>query len=519
MSYYAPDGERWFAYYKTQKELFDFFKNARSKAYAKGYSVVEEGRLRDLDRATKVEDVIPTTYPDFNELNEYIESFNEYSVKIDSGGSFEKQRLKLSEDKRFLFSFSLASKGLIRIPEYFSEEIAKKYPDMFNSSGKEASDETMVAGVVNPNLVQNFPLPNGKQFFFIKIENVEYALRQQQKGTGKMLEINPSANLIEGEDGMFFTDPSTFGDFSLKFSSSFKKSYIELPKKGGKGRYVDLYIPYDMMNSELNLRLTSSIPLLLASQYFQKAGIQTRINIMRPIFTKKTGTSSIFAIPIKDFNDPLDFNKLAVLRGISKVGGVMTDANGFNVQFSKNEEQKKRSSINTNKAYASDLMYDNEIALQEEFGRYKNWFYEEVKEGRIKSQLVDKSLMLTFSTQGILSADVNNLISNPNGSTSLKVKNNFFEILDTVDLYYNQNLGKVVKRIKERFEENNRNRISNPRSSVKEYMLYLAGKLYRDFIPDSGLYASSQEEIEESSKKYNMLLKRLKVEFEKLGLL
>ncbi len=516
-SIYPPDGKRWFSYFKSPKDLFDKFKNSFQEATSRGYNITRREELRDLERATNPSDVFPNTYPDFDELNSYIEKFNEYSAKIDSGGAFEKQRLKLSEDKRFLFSFALASKGLVRLPEYYNEEIAKKFPQMFNLVGKNASDETMVAGVVDINLVQNFKLPDGKNFFFIKIDDVEYTLRQQQKGTAKMLEINPSAKLVEGDDGMFFTDPTTFEGFSLKFSSSFKKSYIEIPKSGGKGRYVDLYIPFDMANSELDLRLTSSIPLLLAAKYFQEARIKTRINIMRPIITKGRPVSSIMAIPIKDFNDPIDFNQLGVLRGIYDSGKQFTNANAF-IQQVENNKNSTSSTIDQNRAYASVLLYDSESGLQSEFARYKNWFRKEVKEGRIKSQLVDKPLMLTFSTEDILSADINDLINLPNSITAKKVRENFFEILDIVDLYYNKNLSKVVKRIKDRFEENSRNGISNTKN-LKDYIIGLAGKLYRDFEPAVGLYASSQEELDDSSKKYNDLLKKLKVQFEKLGIL
>lgn len=516
-SIYDPYGERWFSYFKSPKDLFDKYKIARQEARSLGYNITRQDEIRNLDRASNVSDVFPATYPDFTELNQYIEQFNEYSAKIDSGGAFEKERLRLSEDKRFLFSFALASKGLIRIPEYYSEDVAKKFPKMFNSVGKGATDETMVAGVVDINMVQSFPLPNGKPFFFVKIEDFEYPLRQQQKGTAKMLEINSSATLIEGDDGMFYTDPTTFKDFSLKFSSSFKKSYIEIPKSGGKGRYVDLYIPFDMYNDDLNLRLTSCIPLLLASKYFQEARIKVRINIMRPIITKGRPVSSIMAIPIKDFNDPIDFNQLAVLRGIYNVGKNFTTANALIQQVEKNKKRGNRQ-VDMARAYASELLYDQEIALQNEFARYKNWFRNEVKEGRIKSQLVDKPLMLTFSTEGILSASINNLLSSPKGSTASKVRNNFFEILDVVDLYYNKNISKVVKRIKERFEENDKNRISNP-NTLKNYLLGLAGKLYRDLEPTDGMYASTKEELDDASKKYNDLLKKLKVQFEKFGIL
>lgn len=515
-------GKRWFSYFKSPKDLFDAFKKAYADKEAKKYFVADtDTGYERLINSQTIEDAIPATYPNFNNLNAYIEKFNEYSAKIDSGGAFEKQRLKLSEDKRFLFSFSLASKGLVRVPEYFSEDIAKKFPTMFNSVGKQATDETMVAGVVDVNLVQNFPMPNGKQFFFIKINGVEYSLRQQQKGTAKMLQINPSAKLVEGEDGMFYTDPSTFGDFSLTFSSSFKKSYIEIPKSGGKGRYVDLYLPFDMANSDLDRRLTSCVPLLLAAKYFQEARIKTRINIMRPILTQGKLTSSIVSIVVKDFNDPIDFNKLAVLRGIfNPVGRVITEANGFiqNVEDRNRGVVPQKENIYIYDAYADVLMYDDEYLLQSEFARYKNWFRNEVKEGNIKSQLVDKPLMLTFSTEGVLNAEINKLINDPKGYTANKVRNNFFEILDTVDLYYNQNVGKVVKRIKERFEKNKLEGFENPRD-FKDYMIYLAGKLYRDFEPTIGTYASTQEEIDEATKKYNILLKKFKVEFEKLGVL
>jgi len=501
-----------FSYYESIDALFAQLENVKQQGTAQGI---------DMTSNRYIQSDIPSIYPETDKLVEYIDNYQAFRDKIDSGGSFKKQRLKLSEDKRFLFSFSLASKGLIRVAEYFNEEIAQKFPLMFNSSGKEKDDKTMVAGVVNIEQVQSIKLANGQNKFFIQLEK-EYPLRQQQKGTAKMLEIHPTATLMQTGDGMLYTEPSFYNDFSLVFSSTFKKSYIEMPKRGGSARAVDIYIPFDMVTSELGRRILPALPLILATEYLTQAKIKVRLNITRPIVARdaKGAMVSIIGFPIKDFSDPLDWNKLAILRGISKSGKVATEVNAFinnfnqgNIVIDTLSRGKVTRRINNDGAYAGvSLLYDDEKELQEEFGRYKNWFRKEVQEGRIKSKLVDKPLMITFSTEDLLGQpfDIANFENYPDAI--LKIQNKFFEILDSVDIFYNPKEGDVAKRILKRFEDNN---LSS--TLAKNYVQKLIGRMYKDYEPRSGEYASTPEELEKADEKYRMKTTKMAQAFKSLG--
>jgi len=507
---YDPNNQRWFAFYRDIDELITKFKNV-TQGYGK--------RLQSSWNDARIQSAMPAVYQKTQQLTEVVEKFNEYKQKIDSGGAFKKTRIKISEDKRFTFSFALASKGLIRLPEYYNEEIAKKYPTLFNSTGQAATDETMVTGVVDINQVQSKPLKQGT-YFYIMIDNVEYALRQQQKGTGRMLELNPMAILLEAEDGMYYTMPSFFGDFSLSFSSTFKKSYLEMPKEGGEGRAVDIYVPYDMITG-LSNRITPSVPLLLATEYFTQAKIKVRLNIMRPISIRSLNhgyVTSIVAITVKDFNDPIDWNKIAVLRGEYSAGEAITEMNAAIFAVDK-KEMSGNELANYRNAYASSnvdgqILYNFGDELDREFGRFKNFLRQEVNEGRIKTKLVEKPLMIVFSTEGLLGEEFDqNIIDNPNDPRSILIRKNFNEMLDMVDIFYNTKIGEVVKRVAKRFEEQGLSTIE-----LKNYLYRLVAKLYRDLEPRSGVYASSKEDLEKADANYKETIAKLEREFQKRGI-
>ena len=270
--------------------------------------------------------------------------------------------------------------------------------------------------------------------------------------------------------------------------------------------------------------MASAVPLILASEFFNLAKIKTRINILRAITTdgKQYGpdVSSIVAITIKDFDDPLDWNKIAVLRALGTANSAVTQANGYI-----NREKNKAYTIETGSSGgqtiigaegssgANILMYDNEVMLHEEFGRYKNWFRDEVKNGNIKTKLVEKPLMMVIGTQGLLRENFSSAIKNPNGPTDTKIKAKFFELLDATDLHYNEKTGEVIKRIITRYEKEGK----QP-SNVKSYVINLLGKVYKDYEPSSGPYISTPEEQAKANDEYKEKLKKVGAEFQKLGI-
>jgi hypothetical protein len=291
-----------------------------------------------------------------------------------------------------------------------------------------------------------------------------------------------------------------------------------MPKAGGNAKAVDIYIPLDWVSTRPEIRITSAIPLLLAYEFLNKARIKVRISVIRPIVAKfqKTAnsrseySSSIVGIVVKDYTDPMDWNKIANGRANSSLLSSLTIANA--------QLRMEENNLDSLNSAASYLMYDNEQMLQNEFARYKNFLYEQVEKGKVKSKLVPKALMMTFSTEGLLEETFDQSIvdAKMNGTQNRNlelIESNFFEILDTQDIYFNSKPQEVVKRIWTRFQ--NQGKSSR---DLKNYVNRLLGKMYRDFVPKGGQYESSPEEIDKSNKDYTEKLNQYAKAYQNLGI-
>ena len=93
------------------------------------------------------------TFIDMPLVQSSIDSFDGILEQIEMGGAFDKSRLKATSNPQGIFDFSLASQGLIRPPEYYSEELAKDHPNLFYSQYT-LDDGRVLSGLVPPNLVQ-----------------------------------------------------------------------------------------------------------------------------------------------------------------------------------------------------------------------------------------------------------------------------------------------------------------------------------------------------------------------------
>jgi len=123
-------------------------------------------------------------------------------------------------------------------------------------------------------------------------------------------------------------------------------------------------------------------------------------------------------------------------------------------------------------------------------------------------------LMMVFSTQGLLGTEFNQqIIDDVNNSSSIRIRQNFNEIIDMVDMFYNTKIGDVVKRVAKRFEEQGKSSLD-----LKNYLYRLVAKLYRDLEPRTGVYASTQEEIEKADENYKQTIGSLEKEFQKRGI-
>jgi hypothetical protein len=394
-------------------------------------------------------------------LDTAIESFDAILGDVEMGGETKKSRIKITDDKRGIFDFSLASKGLFRVVEFYSEELKKELPDEFPKLPK---------GVADPSFVKKNAL--GQFVYVSETNNKSYFLKRRQKGTTEILELKPDCLLNSTDNGIEYTAINSYEGVKLEFNSSTKKSYMMFQKKGGKARYVDLYCVVGGLEGLTPIgMLNRTLPILLASKILEENGIQTRIYGTRMYSRGGIGNGYVtYTYKLKDYGENLDFNWLAIN---------VADTRFFRWNLWKYVSAIMQLEGQNEIGYGSTVYGGNE--LNEVFGRYKNWYFAEMEAGREPQNPIDKRLMISGG------------LSNPaNSIQESDIKKEFFRIIDVVDFQFNKP-EKAVKKIYERFQDENPNwdkyRLNN---EVSNYIIRILADAYS--YPEYGQYATPLKE-------------------------
>jgi len=252
-------------------------------------------------------------------LNDYVNRFRNSSFarinsiyenstfKLNLGGATDKNKLKSTDKPIGVFDFSLASQGLYRVPEYYSEKLAKENPTRFIES-------QLPSGVVPPNFVSEVTILGKKNFIF-KDDGIDYDCIIRQKGSAAI-----DQNIVGAK---------------LKYATRSRKVYLTYNKKRGKVKYVEIYSLFYYKSLEGDLQYAiRHIPALMVADYFDSIGIKTRFYMTRfvqlkegksykvrnvldngtelPLYQKSTDRQgnrhSLFVQPIivKDFGEEMD---------------------------------------------------------------------------------------------------------------------------------------------------------------------------------------------------------------------
>jgi hypothetical protein len=356
------------------------------------------------------------TYSRLSELEQTLKNFDNLYDQIDMGGAFKKNKLNITDDKRGIFSFGLASKGLYRGVEYFSEEIKIDNPTELIKYKK-------TIGVVPANLVKKELILGEIKFCYTsETTNKLYFLTRQQEGTADVLNANPNAILKQTDGGLKYPEPQSFNDVSVKFKTSTKKSYLMFDKKGGKAKMVELYIPIHD-----SYKLNEALPVFLIAKYLTSVGIKVKISAIRMYFENSYDYFFMWSIPIKDYGDEMDFNKMSLV-------GIDDDWWKIVRVGVKTLEAKKGNWVNGAGAQAGNM-----ADYVEAFARYRNWYDEQIKLGLIEPLRVDKKLIMIA---GLINRDFRK-------SYEQQVMEEFYRIMDRIDFFFNKT-DKVVDRIYKR---------------------------------------------------------------------
>jgi len=174
----------------------------------------------------------------------------ESGIKFDLGGQTEKSRIITTDNPQGIFDFSLASKGLFRVQEFFS-------PDLFKEKRHLFFEYDLPLGVVPVQMINERVVGGEKKYVFTDSDGKDYYCIKQQKGT---------AAIAQGIQGA-----------KLKFATKTKKVYLKFKRSGGKVNYVEIYsmFHYQGTYGELGYALRH-IPALMVCEYFESIGVKTR---------------------------------------------------------------------------------------------------------------------------------------------------------------------------------------------------------------------------------------------------
>jgi hypothetical protein len=321
--------------------------------------------------------------------------FSGTSIKLNLGGESEKSRITTTERPIGIFDFSLASQGLYRVQEYFSEKLAREFPDKFK-------EFELPSGVVPVNLVKE-RTDRGTLDFYYEDADGYFPLEREQRGT---------AAINQGVQGA-----------KLDFATKTKKVYLTFKRNRGKVKYVEIYsIFYYSTPTTTSLQGDTEfairhIPAMMVAEYLESMGIMTRIYMTR--FVELEGTyrlnqyyngselpmynlagagrqfrRELFVQPIivKEFGEELD-----------KSLAFMVSSSSFNDTYNYIAEYAQSKEVDTTRSSIQLLGYPN--FQQEEYfvgiERYRNKYKSYVDLGIFKSKEVLPEAMLFFHDEVI----------------------------------------------------------------------------------------------------------------------
>jgi len=413
------------------------------------------------------------TFIDMPLVKNTIDSFDGVLEKIDMGGAFEKARLIATRNKQGIFDFGLASKGLYRPSEYYSQDLADRFPNEFESFNEPS-------GLVPPDFVKNKKV-DGKVYFWYSRGNEDFICQQRQYGVTRALDENPDLETEMFGDMLILKKPNK----NLRFASTYDKCYLMHKKQGGKAKSVDLYVVQGGLGgTSERAMILKTMPVLLASKILEEAGIKTRIYATRAYTSGEN--YFFFTYPVKNYGQELDWNELALNVGDPRIFRYKTWLSIAGILAKDYPIDENGNKIDWNRYNGGwgfgETLYGGRT-MDEVFERYKTFIGEKTILGDSNKKLVDRTLMIIGGVE-----DADELEYANEKDANKMILEEFYRIMDTVDFQFNQT-EKVADRIINRELENKK-----VMTDIKTYMNDILKRAYS--LPKSGQYAASKSDQE-----------------------
>jgi hypothetical protein len=436
---------------------------------------------------------------------------NNLKELVNLGGIYKNDKLVVTADDRGVFDFSLASLGLYRPIEFYSEELKQDIEKgVLENPFIYLKTENGV--VLNDKVIKvKTGLDNGFKFF---INQKEYDCERRQKGATKVLNnFSDKCFLKQTNQGIFVTYSfeninkvfNGEGKIRLKYASSNKKSYLIYDKKDDNVKYVDIFVPINYIAGKqapaLNL-----IPAYLVAVALEGFGIETRISAMR-IGTDRKTTISV-SIPVKNYTESTQesFDRTFNLLGRKDVA---KNYFKFFKIIAENEGIQANATGDTDSAFDNINYYRQDYVINM-MQRYKNW----AKENKDKSFINTKVSNPNFQF-GMVQKD-NGLDEDLSGFLSEFhiIMYQFYYYMDFLAIEFRE-IDEMVSEIYSRFTENEifKDVFSIPDSKqarkdlIRKYINTMLIEKYQ--VVEGGKYADSEIDKKEKEDKFSQKIFKL----------
>jgi hypothetical protein len=311
--------------------------------------------------------------------------FQDAPIKLNLGGETEKSKLVTTDKPTGIFDFSLASLGMYKVPEYYSERLKLEQPDIFK-------EFELPSGVVPSNLVKKDDFG-----YFYEDANERYDCVIRQKGETAIEEGIPNSK--------------------LKFATRNRKVYLTYKRNKGKVKYVEIYslFYYTSLIGDLEYAIRH-IPALMVAEYLESIGVKVRFYMTRFVTPDYYGRKTKFKLkkendgyhlPMWDKNQNNEVTTLFIQPIIVKEFGQEFDKSlGFALTQYENQNLYNAiaESAQLKEATSTDT-YGQPNREQDQYWegieRYRNKYKEYVSQGIFKSKEVLPEAMLFFHDMSI----------------------------------------------------------------------------------------------------------------------
>lgn len=403
-SYMFSDGFV-FKQYKSLEDAYGLIQDLRSKGsiprYAQSALTFVAGS--DFTNLNSFLNSVNTNTPSFKKIKKTTGKIVEnLEAIVNLGGLYKNDRIKITEDKRGVFDFSLASQGLFRPVEFFSQDLK----DYIKKSGiknpffyLESPD-----GVADPEKV-NLTIVGTSRIYSVSVDSRSFTCIRRQKGATKVFETYPDKCFLQkNSDGIEITydtaNPSKvfngLNNVKLKYASSNKKSYLLYQKKKDSVKHVDIFFPVNFLTMGDGNRALYLMPAYLIASTIEKYGIQVRISAVRVGSDGNINTA--ISVPVKDYNEScqLSFDRIYNLLG--KRSSAQTFFAFLKVMAQNEGVQRPAQGITD--AQFGNVEYYNPVYMNFMMQVYKNWIKKNRNEPFVNTKVVNENFQFAMATTG-----------------------------------------------------------------------------------------------------------------------